>query len=221
MSAAGRALAGLLLLATCAGCGPGQSARAQDGVGAAPPPPAAAAPVPAPTPSPGPTFGLLDSTSATLADLRTEQGRRPVQVAVPGGGRPAPVQARTTDPVSGGFDLPESAGEVAWWASGAAPGSGSGSVVLAAHVSYRGETGPFTRLAQVAPGARVEVTSADGRTSAYAVVSVRNAPKASLDRIELFRSTGPAALVLVTCGGAYDPETHSYAENVVVTAQPV
>ena len=40
------------------------------------------------------------------------------------------------------------------------------------------------------------------------------------DREELFRTTGPASLALVTCGGEYDPQTRSYASNVVVTARP-
>ena len=51
--------------------------------------------------------------------------------------------------------------------------------------------------------------------------SIRNAPKTALDRGELFRTTGEPALVLVTCGGAYDRTTHSFADNVVVVATPV
>ena len=201
---------------TCAACG--STAGAATPPPSSPPAPSSAA---APTPSPAAAADLLGSASATLDALRADEARRPVSVLVPGVSQPAAVEERTTDPVSGGLDLPKDPTVVAWWASGAVPGAGSGSVVLAAHVSYDGETGPFTRLSHVAPGTQVVVTSADGSVHSYAVQSTRNAPKTALDRAELFRTTGAPALVLVTCGGPYDSRTHTFAENVVVTAVPV
>ncbi len=216
MRAPRRVLAGPLLALALAGCGATSQA-------ASPPatPARMAAPAPVPSEAPGSAIGLLGSQSATLDALRAAQARRPVSVLVPGVPTAAPVEARTTNPVSGGLDLPDGAAKVAWWASGSAPGDGAGSVVLAAHVSYNGQTGPFTRLATVPPGTEVVVTSADGTARRYSVRSTRNAPKTALDRGELFRTTGPPALVLVTCGGPYDRTTHSFAENVVVTATPV
>ncbi len=222
--AARRLLPGLLLVALTSGLTGCSAPDAQDAPDARAAPAALPLVPEAPASSAAPPTdapALLGSRSATLDDLRAEQALRPVAVTVPGSDRPAPVEQRTTDPVSGGLDLPDSAVRVAWWSAGASPGSGAGSVVLAAHVSYDGATGPFTRLSQVRPGARVEVTSADGSTRAYAVESTRSAPKDALDRAELFRSDGPPVLVLVTCGGAYDRATRSFADNVVVTAVPV
>lgn len=164
---------------------------------------------------------LLGSHTATLSALRTEQGHRPVSVLVPGAARPAPVQARTTDPVSGGLDLPSNASSVAWWASGAQPTDPTGTVVLAAHVIYQGRSGPFTKLARLVPGALIIVTSADGGRHNYRIVSSRLAPKAALDRAILFSTSGPATLALVTCGGAYDQVTHSFVDNLVVLGHPV
>lgn len=219
MTAARTAVAALLA-AACAGCA-GTSGAAQP----APDPPAAApvaaAPAPdLPTSSLSAQEPLLDSRPATLDALRQEQARRPVAVLVPGSRRPAPVEVRTTDPVDGGLDLPDDAATVAWWGSGTAPGEPSGSAVLAGHVSYEGQTGPFTRLASVRPGAPVVVTSADGTRHRYRVESVRSAPKTALDREVLFRTSGRPALVLVTCGGRFDAATRSYESNVVVTAAP-
>ena len=212
----GLALALVGAALTCAACGSSASAG-----GTATTAPAPASPV-APSPSSSAdATDLLGSAPATLDALRAADARRPVQVLVPGVSQPAPVEPRTTDPVNGGLDLPEGATTVAWWASGAAPGTGAGSVVLAAHVSYDGQTGPFTRLSTTAVGTQVVVVSADGSRHVYAVQSTRNAPKTSLDRAELFRTTGPAVLVMVTCGGPYDRRTHTFAENVVVTAVPV
>ena len=225
MTAPRRTLAGLFLLLTCAACGgaPVVTPAAPATTTAAPPTAAASSrpAAPARTASPTPSPSLLDSSSATLDDLRAEQDRRPVSVLLPGQGAAAPVEAHTTDPVTGGLDLPDDATTVAWWGSGTAPGEDRGTVVLAAHVSYNGQTGPFTGLSHVDRGARVVVRSADGVVHRYAVVSTRSAPKTALDREALFGDQGPAALVLVTCGGAYDEATHSFEDNIVVTARPL
>jgi len=52
-------------------------------------------------------------------------------------------------------------------------------------------------------------------------VSLQSLPKADLAAAQVFRRDGDHALVLVTCGGAFDRTTRTYAENVVVTAVPV
>ena len=135
---------------------------------------------------------------------------------VPGVNGAAPVEAHTTDPVSGGLDLPEGASVVAWWGSGAAPG-GAGSVVLAGHVSYKGRPARSPGC-PVPVGREVVVASADGGTHRYAVGvrrgQVRAGPRGAVQH------DGTPALVLVTCGGAYDPATHSFEANIVVTATP-
>ena len=167
-----------------------------------------------------PSPALLGSRSATLDALRAQDRRRPVSVLVPGSSGPAAVQPRTTDPVSGGLDLPKNAAAVAWWASGTGPGDPAGTVVLAAHVVYQGQTGPFTHLDRLRRGAIIVVSSVDGMRFRYRVQAIRSAPKAELDRAALFTSSGPQTLALVTCGGKYDTATHSFADNLVVTALP-
>lgn len=179
----------------------------------------AAPPSPPPPAASSPPADLLDSAPAKLTDLRAQQGLRPVAVEVPGS-PPAAVQAFTTDPVGGGLALPDDAATVAWYASGTSPGEPEGTVVLAAHVSYQGATGPFTRLDTVPTGAPIAVRSADGSVRRYAVTDVRQAPKTALDRVSLFTLTGAPRLVLVTCGGRFDPATRSFESNLVVTALP-
>ena len=67
----------------------------------------------------------------------------------------------------------------------------------------------------------VWVATADGTVRRYTISDVRQAPKTDLDRAALFATGGPPRLVLVTCGGEFDPVTRSFASNTVVTALPV
>ena len=145
---------------------------------------------------------------------------RPASLRIPGFGVDAPIVPRAIDPATGAFDLPPDASTVAWWEPGPAPGD-AGSAVLAAHVDYGGRVGVFYRLADAAPGERVEVGYNDGTVRSFQVTEVVHYPKSSLPVDQVFRSGGPATLTLVTCGGAFDQATRHYTDNTVVTAVPV
>ena len=66
----------------------------------------------------------------------------------------------------------------------------------------------------------VLVTFDDSSVRSFRVTERRAYAKAELPD-EVFRRTGPATLRLITCGGAFDRSTHSYADNIVVTAVPM
>ncbi len=117
--------------------------------------------------------------------------------------------------------LPPSARTVVWWAYGATPGSGSGTVLLGGHISWAGQVGALGRIGLLRSGDRVTLTRQDGTLVRYAVVARRTVAKTSLADLGLFRTTGRPRLVLVTCGGRYDAGRHSYADNVVVEAAPL
>jgi len=65
----------------------------------------------------------------------------------------------------------------------------------------------------------VVVTAVDGRTFRYRVTATREMRKADLPT-DIWSQTGPARLVLVTCGGPFDQATSHYRDNIVVTAVP-
>jgi hypothetical protein len=88
-------------------------------------------------------------------------------------------------------------------------------------VSWGGRVGTLARLPALHVGDRLSVTRADGTVVAYAVTGRRHVPKASLDELGVFATTGAPRLILVTCGGRYDAARHSYADNVVVQARPI
>jgi hypothetical protein len=79
--------------------------------------------------------------------------------------------------------------------------------------------GVFFRLRELGPGDVVTVLFANGSRSSFEVVARRSYPKSRLPP-ELFQRSGRPILALVTCGGAFDQATRSYADNVVVFAVP-
>jgi hypothetical protein len=93
--------------------------------------------------------------------------------------------------------------------------------VLAAHVSWHGRAGPFLRLGELEPGAFVDLALADGSSRRYQIVTRAQYGKLMLPRNKIWRTTGPETLVLITCGGAFNPDIRRYADNIVVTAVPV
>jgi hypothetical protein len=121
----------------------------------------------------------------------------------------------------GALAVPDDIGVAGWYRYGPVPGA-DGSAVVTAHVDSRTQgVGPFAALRRAAPGTPVVVASADGSERRFEVVGRRSYPKTTLPVAELFTRTGPPVLTLITCGGAFDPATRSYEENVVVYATPV
>ena len=119
----------------------------------------------------------------------------------------------------GALEVP-GASEIGWYRYGAAPGY-EGATVLAAHVSWNGEIGVFHRLGDLEPGALVEVTLEDGSQRIYEVVERTMYDKDELPRERIWRNTGDETLVLITCGGSFNPEISRYRQNIVVYAVPV
>ncbi|WP_432546172.1 class F sortase [Kineococcus sp. SYSU DK004] len=212
------ALAGLALVGAWWGSRPAE----EFGPAAAAPPPAAVA-TSAPTAGPGagpdpaarPSWTARPATPTVPVALPA-----PVGLRIPDLGVDAPlVDVGVRD--DGAFDVPADGDVVGWYRWSAAPG-GEGTTVVAGHVDTAAAgPGALYPLAGVAEGARVEVLLADGSTAAYEVVARRSVEKTALPLDEVFRRAGPHELVVVTCGGDFDPVTRSYEDNVVVRAQPV
>jgi Sortase domain len=146
-------------------------------------------------------------------------GPVPAHLAVPARGIVAPV-----DPVGvaadGRMAVPEDVDRVGWYRFGPAPGT-PGSAVLAGHVDDAMQgLGALALLRQVDIGDAVEVADTTGTTTRWRVVSRALVPKPELPLEPLFRRAGPPRLVLLTCGGAFDPAVRSYRALVVVVAEP-
>lgn len=217
-------LAGLALYAAR----PGALTRAEP-IGA----PVTVAPASEPGPAPAPASDpVADPDPLDLSAVRVlppagagDDGSEADGAAGPAGLRipSLDVDDATVVPVgidaAGGLEIP-GAHEVGWYRFGARPGAGAGSIVLAAHVAYDGEDGVFRHLGSLEPGATVVVETADGRQLGYRVDSVAVHPKADLPIDDLFTPNSPERLVLITCGGSFNPQLRHYDSNVVVIATP-
>lgn len=172
------------------------------------------------------------STDDTVSPLVAQLGPRLSAVPQEVVPRPVPVglQLASIDvsrfpvrPVGlepdGQLEIPDET-EIGWYRYGATAGQ-PGATVLAAHVAWNRTTGPFARLGRVEPGEQVEVTLDDGSVRRYVVTERAIYGKLELPQDRIWRTSGDETLVLITCGGDYNPEIRRYRENIVVYAVPV
>ncbi|TFV60168.1 class F sortase [Geodermatophilus sp. DF01-2] len=119
----------------------------------------------------------------------------------------------------GSMEVPADYDRAGWYRHGPTPGE-LGPAVLAGHVDSAAE-GPavFFRLAELSPGAEVLVTRADGQTAVFAVERVEQYPKDEFPTQRVYGDIDHAGLRLITCGGAFDPATGHYRDNIVVYAR--
>ncbi|WP_461472688.1 class F sortase [Microbacterium sp. HJ5] len=189
------------------------------GCGTQPPAPESA-PAPTATATVRPTPAVdVPVAAATPAPARTPLP--PVRVAIGAIGVDMPVEPVGVE-IGGFMELPVDPAVGGWYRFGADPTSPDGNVVISAHVDApRYPIGPFSRLRELSPGELIEVTDASGRAHRYGLATVTYYPKADLPVAELFARSGARDLVLITCGGEFDPGTGRYADNVVAVARPL
>ncbi|MEO6570664.1 MAG: class F sortase [Ilumatobacteraceae bacterium] len=131
----------------------------------------------------------------------------------------SPVVAVGVEADTGELEVPDET-EVGWYEYGSAPGL-PGATVLAAHVSWNRMVGPFHLLGDLDPESYIDVEQADGSTRTYEVVERALYDKDELPIERIWRTTGDETLVLITCGGSYNPNVRRYRQNIVVYAVPI
>lgn len=163
--------------------------------------PSASAPAP---PDPGPVrpASHLTSLSAPTIGMRT-----------------GPLMELGLD-ADGALEVPPDAGTAGRFTLGPSPGE-LGPAVIAGHVDYRGVSGVFARLDELAPGDEVSVQRADGATAVFDVYRVDRYPKSSFPTEQVYGDTAGPELRLITCGGDFDRGTGHYLDNVVAYARLV
>lgn len=161
----------------------------------------------------------IETHSARLDAFEPSTPLPPVRLSIEPGGLVADIVPVGVDSTGEAMALPPEAAVVAWYRFGPSPG-GAGSAVIAGHVDFGGRPGAFFHLGQIEAGAIVTIEFADGSARAFTITARRTYAKADLPVADLFRADGPAGVVLVTCGGAFDRGSRSYQDNVVLYAVP-
>ena len=171
-----------------------------------------------PTPATNPTESVVP-VPVTDGQLPTATPVPPVRLEIPAIGVAASVKPVGIDQDSGELEVPRSVDTVGWYRYGPDLGSAGGSVVIAGHVdsAEQGE-GAFFRLRDLAEGAQLRVTGADGAVRTFTVRSREVFAKAAVPLDRLFARDGDLRVTLVTCGGSFDAATRHYRDNIVLTA---
>jgi Sortase domain len=117
----------------------------------------------------------------------------------------------------GAMQVPEDFSRPGWFTGGPLPGE-QGPAVIAGHVDDRSGPAVFYRLRELRAGDLVNVRRADGVTLHFEVERLHRYPKAAFPGQAVFGTVPGQVLRLVTCGGSFDSQRHSYRDNIVVDA---
>lgn len=159
------------------------------------------------------TYGALNA--ATVASTTP---LIPVRLRVPSIGVDAAVEQVGLN-AKGAMGAPQKFNDVAWYQPGAQPGA-PGSAVFAGHVNNALTLpGVFEHLAQVKVGDQILVTDAAGRTLTFVATQTQTYPVDQAPLNDIFATSGPAQLVLISCEGDWIPDQHQFNERLVVVAK--
>ena len=172
----------------------------------------------APVPPPPPPVPKVPTHGIVLDQQGPVPVAAPVTVRIPAHEVTSRVVPVGVDQGTGELSVPADPAQVGWYQFGATPGA-AGAAVLAGHVDWKGRPGAFIHLDEVQPGERIEVDLGDGTSHVFVVAETHLILKTELPP-DLFARTGPAKLVLITCGGEFDRSVRRYKQNVVVVATP-
>jgi hypothetical protein len=120
--------------------------------------------------------------------------------------------------------IPPIADGVAWWSGGALAGAEAGTTLLAGHVDWVGfGNGPMQKIWYVRPGMEAILYGPNGQARFYEAVSLVTVNKSNFasKASNLISSGGPNRLVMVTCGGTFEPLAHNWNSDVVATFVPL
>ena len=124
-----------------------------------------------------------------------------------------PVSATAT-----GIEVPE-IGHAGWFEAGPRPGD-PGRAVIIGHIDGATEPGVFFHVPGIRRDAEIVIVDDEDRVHRYAVTGKLQVPKDEFPADAVYGSSERPVLVLVTCGGTYEPG-EGYSDNVLVYARAI
>ena len=157
-----------------------------------------------------PQLGSDAAGPATSVDRPSE----PARLSIPSLRVRADVQR--VGSTATGIEVPQ-VGRAGWFDEGPRPGE-PGRAVMIGHLDSQTGPGLFALLPGVERGTDVSITDADGAVHRFEVVGKAEVTKATFPSAAVYGPSSSPVLVLITCGGPYDPAT-GYRDNVIVYAR--
>jgi sortase A len=140
----------------------------------------------------------------------------PVRVTIPAIGVDASVQdVGLAD--DGSMGTPVGYDDVAFYDLGVNPGE-QGYSAFTGHISSIYFPGVFYNIDDLGNGNTVHVFGDDGTELVFIVTEVDRYPADNFPMDKVFAPTTDAGVVLITCGGDWDPVAHLFADRIVVYA---
>ena len=121
----------------------------------------------------------------------------------------------------GDMGIPNNFSDAGWYKYGPLPGN-TGSAVLAGHVDNAlALDGVFKHLDETPIGAKIKIVTEKGQTVRFVVYDVQTYLYDNVPTELIFKKDDNAYLNLVTCGGKWMQEEHSYDKRIVVYAKRI
>lgn len=159
------------------------------------------------------TGRFQDPRPATSAPVSTAA---PVRLRIPAIGVDAPFQRLHVN-AAGVLQAPTIADHVGWWSEGVRPGA-VGAAVIAGHLDNILGPAVFVDLHRLKRGDEVRVVLADRSVLHFRVTDSGVVAKARFPTRAVYGAVPDAELRLITCNDPFDPASHSYSANLVVSA---
>ncbi|MFC9131948.1 class F sortase [Streptomyces sp. NPDC057099] len=143
----------------------------------------------------------------------------PIRIRIPAIGLDQPLTGLRVQQ-DGRLEVPRSPSQIGWWSDGPRPGD-PGAAVVVGHVDSTTGPGAFHGLSTLRPGDKVTLARDDRSSITFTVQALRQYEKDTLPNSQVYATTGPPALHLITCSGTYDRARSEYRDNLVVYATPL
>ncbi|WP_244808915.1 class F sortase [Streptomyces sp. So13.3] len=160
--------------------------------------------------------GTLPIPQTATVPAPATPAARPVGISIPGIGVHHSLTSLRVQQ-DGHLAVPDDPDQVGWWSDGPLPGD-PGAAVIVGHVDSATGPAAFYNLSSLRPGDRITVERADHSQVSFTVLALREYPKDAIPDGQVYATSGPPALRLITCGGDYDSQQGSYRDNLVVYA---
>ncbi len=157
---------------------------------------------------------VQSSTTSTLPQPKYLARSIPLFIDIPSINLSANLTQLGLNP-DGTVQVPSSWNIPGWYRFGATPGQ-QGSAVILGHVDSVEGPAVFYSISKLSLGDIVSVGLSDGIVTHFSVTNVEMFQKSNFPDNSVYGNNGSSDLNLVTCGGAFDYQSHHYLSNVVV-----